>query len=51
MVGGALLSLAGILAGLPLGWNVGVAIAGVLAPAAYSWWAYKRIEGHGALGA
>lgn len=51
MVGGALLSLAGSLAGLPLAWNIGVAIAGVLAPAAYSWWAYKRIEGHGALGA
>ncbi|MDB5963209.1 MAG: hypothetical protein JWP59_4503 [Massilia sp.] len=44
MVGGAALSLIGTFAGLPTALCIAVALAGVLAPAAYSLIAYRRIE-------
>lgn len=51
MVGGAVLSLAGVLGGLPMVVTLGGAVAGVLAPVLYSLWLYKKMEGDGRLSA
>lgn len=49
MVIGALLSLAGIIAGLPLQVCLWLALAGVIVPVFYSLWIYKRLERSGRL--
>jgi hypothetical protein len=49
MVLGAILSLAGVVAGLPIGVCLALAIAGVLVPALYSLLVYKRLERSGSL--
>jgi uncharacterized membrane protein len=49
MVLGAVLSLAGVVAGLPIGVCLALAIAGVLVPALYSLLVYKRLERSGSL--
>lgn len=45
MVASAVLSLLGLFAGLPAAWCIGLPIAGILFPAVYSLWLYRRIEG------
>ena len=49
MVIGALLSLAGVFAGLPIAWCLALVMAGLLVPAAYSLLVYKRLERSGNL--
>jgi uncharacterized membrane protein len=49
MVLGAILSLAGVAAGLPIGGCLALVIAGVLIPAIYSLFVYKRLERSGSL--
>ena len=49
MVVGALLSLAGVIAGLPLSLCLVLALAGAIVPALYSLAAYKRLERSGNL--
>lgn len=48
MVASAVLSLLGLFAGLPAAWCIGLPIAGILFPAVYSLWLYRRIEGDAA---
>lgn len=49
MVLGAILSLAGVAAGLPISVCLTLVIAGVLVPAVYSLFVYKRLERNGSL--